>query len=86
MKSSKQTEVLVTNWNENTDVIPLIDLFVEMCFEDIHNVLRITQFKLVSAQMGYSKDMIDHVTGLGQNEYNKMLDEINVEGLGLEEF
>ena len=85
MKRSKQTEVEITNWKENTDVIPLIDLFVEMCFEDINNVLRITQFKLVSAQMGYSTDMIAHVIELGQSEYHKMLDEINSKVFELEE-
>ena len=85
MKSSKQREVEVTNWKENSDVIPLIDLFVEMCFEDIHSTIRISQFKLISAQMGYSSDIITHVIELGQSEYHKMLDEINSSRVALVE-
>lgn len=83
MKRDKHIEVEASPWNEDREVIPLIDLFVDMCFEHINNVVCITQFKLVSAQMGYPKDMIEQVVEMGKSEYEKMLSEINEKELSI---
>ncbi len=77
MKRDKYIEVETSLRNEGTEVVPLIDLFVDMCFENINNIVCITQFKLVSLQIGYPKDMIEQVVDMGRSEYDKMLSEIN---------
>lgn len=77
MKRDKHIEVEASLWNEDREVIPLIDLFVDMCFAHMNNAFCITQFKLVSAQMGYPIDMIEQVVEMGKSEYEKMLSEIN---------
>ena len=59
------------------EVNQLIDLFVDLNFEDIHNETLLLQFKIVAMKIGYPIEMIDRVIKLGKSEYTKMMFEIN---------
>ena len=52
---------------------PLIDLFVDMCFANIHNPLVILQFKIVAQQLDYPTQEIDEVIKLGKLEYSQFI-------------
>ena len=62
--------------NENWDVNELIDLFVDLNFEDIQNETLLYQFKSVARTIGYPLEMIDRVVKLGESEYSKLMSEI----------
>ena len=55
----------------------LIDLFVDMCFDDINSQARVSQFKVLGVQLGFSEVETNNVVELGKSEYTKMLDELN---------
>lgn len=55
----------------------IIDLFVEMCFDDVHDAKRISQFKLTGMQLGFSLKDLYMVVEMGKAEYKTLLDEIN---------
>ena len=57
--------------------IQLIDLFVDMCFYDIHNPIVIYQFKDVGLKLNYSLAEVDKVVEIGLREYHKITTEIN---------
>ena len=61
---------------KNTRTEQLIDLFVELCFEDINDVKRISQFHLLSLQLGFDKSEIVKVIEIGKLEYQTLMDEI----------
>jgi hypothetical protein len=68
--------------NFKGEITQLIDVFVEICFEDIQSVSRITQFKLLGNQMGYSEMEISKVIQIGTSEYQKLLGEVNLASNG----
>jgi hypothetical protein len=59
------------------NILQLIDVFVEICFDDINSAQRISQFKILALQLGYSQKEIQKVVIIGRSEYSKLLDEIN---------
>lgn len=68
------------NIQHQLDINDLIDLFVDLNYDDIHNEVLLLQFRIVANKIGYSKDEVDRVIKLGQSEYTKLMQEIN-EGL-----
>lgn len=58
------------------DVNELIDLFVELNFNDIHNEALLMQFRIVAKNVGYPDSMIDRVIKLGRSEYSKLMEEV----------
>tara|TARA_R110002050_G_scaffold221792_2_gene357656 strand:+ start:13201 stop:13464 length:264 start_codon:yes stop_codon:yes gene_type:complete len=78
MKRTKQMAATVSTVVKPTgNITPLIDLFVEMCFENIQNDFQISQFKLVGMQLGYTESETERVVEIGKLEYQTLLDEIN---------
>ena len=61
-------------FNEMTQ---LIDLFVDMCFDDINSTTRISQFKLLGIQLGFSEMDTQKVVDMGKSEYGSLLNEMN---------
>jgi hypothetical protein len=57
------------------EVSHLIDMFVELCFEDIESAARITKFKLFGVQMGYSEILVDKVIKIGTSYLTEGYDE-----------
>jgi hypothetical protein len=58
-------------------ITQFIDLFVDMCFDDINSKARISQFRMLGIQLGFSELETNDVVKMGKSEYTKMLDEIN---------
>lgn len=78
MNTNKQTIAATqTIVNPMGEITQLIDLFVDMCFDDIKSTARISQFRLIGIQMGYTPLNIDKVIDIGKSEYQTLLDEIN---------
>ena len=59
------------------NILQLIDVFIELCFDDINSAQRTSQFKILALQLGYSQKDIQKVVIIGRSEYSKLLDEIN---------
>ena len=77
---NEQNQISATALNvfePNTKIEQIIDLFVEMCFEDIYNVKRVSQFKLLGIQLGFSTNDVEKVIEMGKEEYNTLMDEIS---------
>lgn len=62
---------------EHWDVNELIELFVELNFNDIYNETLLMQFRIVAIKVGYPSSMIDRVIKLGRTEYSKLMEEVN---------
>ena len=78
MNRLKQISAIVSSPVQETgDMTQLIDLFVDMCFDEINSKGRISQFKMLGSQLGFSEFETDQVVEMGKSEYAKMLDEIN---------
>ena len=59
------------------NVLHLIDVFVDMCFDDINSIQRISQFKILGLQLGHTQTVIERVVTMGKSEYSKLLSEYN---------
>ena len=78
MNGLKQTSAIAHSpIQQKGDMTQLIDLFVDMCFDDINSKGRISQFKMLGSQLGFSEFETEKVVDMGKSEYAKMLDEIN---------
>jgi len=69
----EETNAAVGHW----DVNELIELFVELNFNDIYNETLLMQFRIVAQNVGYPTSMIDRVIKLGRSEYSKLMEEVN---------
>ncbi len=58
------------------DIKDLVDLYVEMNFNDIYNPSLLFQFKIVATQLGFTIEMIERVMKLGRSEYENLMKEV----------
>lgn len=65
------------NGGQVLDINNLIELFVELNFNDIHNEVLLFQFRILANKIGFSKDEIEKVIQLGHSEYLNLMQEIN---------
>lgn len=73
-KKSQKENVLISI--KETE-FQLIDLFVDMCYFDIHNPALIFQFKVLALKMDYSLAQIDKLVEIGKSEYNNLFSEMD---------
>lgn len=78
MNRHKQlSETRLQDIKPNRQIEELIDLYVELCFEDINDINKVSQFQLLGMQLGYGSSQIRKVIELGKSEYRTLLDEIH---------
>ena len=78
MNTLKQISAIsVSPMKPFNEITQLIDLFVDMCFDDINSTARILQFKLLGIQLGFSEMDTQKVVDMGKSEYGSLLNEIN---------
>lgn len=74
MNRQKQISAISLNvFEPNTKIEQIIDLFVEMCFENINDAKRISQFKLLGLQLGFTINDIERVIEMGKSEYKRLM-------------
>ena len=82
MIKNKQENSVVGNLNNrHWNVNELIELFVELNFEDITNETLLMQFRLLAFKIGFPKKMVEHVIKLGMSEYVSLMKEVEDSGI-----